>query len=108
MSPEKDGGFPSGHTNAAYLGTYALAYAVPEQYDELLMRAADLGNNRIVAGMHSPLDVMGGRMTATAVAAAALYNDTDGVADKAYKTAHTSLVTNTAVETANAETYETY
>lgn len=61
-NPTEDGGFPSGHTNAAYLAAYALAYAIPEQYDALLMRAADLGNNRIVAGMHSPLDVMGGRM----------------------------------------------
>lgn len=106
--PTEDGGFPSGHTNAAYLAAYALAYAVPEQYDELLMRAADLGNNRIVAGMHSPLDVMGGRMTATAVATAALYNDTDGVADKAYTTAHTSLVPATTAETATAAAYQAY
>lgn len=28
----KDGGFPSGHTNAAYLAAIAYAYAVPERF----------------------------------------------------------------------------
>lgn len=74
--PSTDGGFPSGHTNAAYLTAYAMAYAYPQRYTELLTRASELGNNRIVAGMHSPLDVMGGRVLATALAAAIL-NDPD-------------------------------
>lgn len=38
--PSKDGGFPSGHTNAAYLSAFAMAYAVPERYQELLTRAS--------------------------------------------------------------------
>lgn len=71
-TPETDGGYPSGHTNAGYLAAIALAYSVPERYQELLTRASELGHNRIVAGMHSPLDVMGGRMLATALAAAIL------------------------------------
>lgn len=50
-----DGGFPSGHTNAAYLSSIAMAYAMPERYQELLTRASELGNNRVVAGMHSRL-----------------------------------------------------
>ncbi|MBM7324821.1 phosphatase PAP2 family protein [Agrobacterium sp. S2] len=73
--PQKDGGFPSGHTNAAYLAAIAYAYAVPERFAEMLTRASDLGENRIVAGMHSPLDVMGGRIMATAVAAAYLNDE---------------------------------
>lgn len=72
--PNNDGGFPSGHTNAAYLSSYAMAYAVPERYQEMLTRASELGNNRIVAGMHSCLDVMGGRIMSTAIAAAVLNN----------------------------------
>lgn len=102
-----DGGFPSGHTNAASISAYALAYAVPEKFDELLMRAADLGNNRIVAGMHSPLDVMGGHMTSKAVAASAIYNDTD-VTAKAYKTAQEKLAKDFTIETATADTYAKY
>ncbi|MGD8193181.1 phosphatase PAP2 family protein [Herbiconiux sp. P18] len=67
-----DGGYPSGHTNAGWLASYALAYAAPEQYQDLLLNASEIGNSRIVAGMHSPADVIGGRMQSTAVSAAAL------------------------------------
>lgn len=54
-----DGGFLSGRTNAATISALGLAYAVPERYQELLTSASELGNNRIVVGMHSPFDVMG-------------------------------------------------
>lgn len=70
--PSNDGGFPSGHTNAAYLASIALAYATPERYQEMLTRASEIGNDRIIAGMHSCLDVMGGRVMATAIAASVL------------------------------------
>lgn len=67
-----DGGYPSGHTNAGWLATYALAYSAPERYSELLTNASEIGNSRIVAGMHSAMDVVGGRIMSSAVAAAAL------------------------------------
>lgn len=63
-TPETDGGFPSGHTNAAFLAGLGLAWAIPQQYSALMLQAADLGYSRAVAGMHSPLDVIGGRMHA--------------------------------------------
>lgn len=47
--PIKDGGFPSGHTNAGYLASLSLAYAVPERYQECLTNASVIGNYRIVA-----------------------------------------------------------
>lgn len=68
----KDGAFPSGHTNAAYVSAYTYAYALPVRFAELVTRASELGENRIVTGMHSPLDVIGGRIAATAIAAAQL------------------------------------
>ncbi|GAB2866361.1 autotransporter-associated beta strand repeat-containing protein [Actinocorallia aurea] len=71
-NPADDGGFVSGHTNAAYLASLALAYAVPERFQELFARAAEVGHSRITAGMHSPVDVVGGRILATALAAAIL------------------------------------
>ncbi|MDC0773547.1 phosphatase PAP2 family protein [Streptomyces sp. HD] len=67
-----DGGFPSGHTNALHLAALAYAYAVPERFQELVTRAFELSHTRIVAGMHSTVDVLGGRVMATALAAAAL------------------------------------
>lgn len=84
----KDGGFPSGHTNAAYLAAIAYAYAVPERFSELLTAASELGESRIVAGMHSPLDVIGGRITATAMAAAMLQDPKNTEVKKA---AHAAL-----------------
>ncbi|MFF5964977.1 phosphatase PAP2 family protein [Streptomyces collinus] len=70
--PAEDGGFPSGHTNALHLASLAYAYAVPERFQELVTRALELAHTRIVAGMHSPVDVIGGRIMATALAAATL------------------------------------
>ncbi|MEQ9918390.1 autotransporter domain-containing protein [Pectobacterium aroidearum] len=60
-----DGGFPSGHTNAGYLAAFGLAYAIPQQYSDLILRAGEIGYSRVVTGIHSPLDVIGGRMHAT-------------------------------------------
>ncbi|WP_438347822.1 phosphatase PAP2 family protein [Paenibacillus sp. FA6] len=98
--PSKDGGFPSGHTNAAYLSALALAYAVPERYQELITRASEVGNNRIVAGMHSPLDVIGGRVMATAVSAAILSDpDNNSLKQAAYEEAHSELLTQTGTST---------
>ena len=78
-----DGGYPSGHTNAAWLASLAFAYSAPERYQELLTSASEIGNSRIVAGMHSPADVIGGRMMSTAVSAAVL----NAPANAALKTA---------------------
>ncbi|MFG2127342.1 phosphatase PAP2 family protein [Streptomyces sp. NPDC048751] len=71
-SPVDDGGFPSGHTNAFHLASLAYAYAVPERFQELVTRALELSHTRIMSGMHSTVDVIGGRIMATALAAATL------------------------------------
>lgn len=71
-SPTDDGGFPSGHTNAFHLASLAYAYAVPERFQELVTRALELSHTRIMSGMHSTVDVIGGRIMATALAAATL------------------------------------
>ncbi|BBC38944.1 Phosphoesterase [Streptomyces graminofaciens] len=70
--PAEDGGFPSGHTNAFHLAALAFAYAVPERFQEIVTRAFELSHTRIMSGMHSTVDVLGGRVMATALAAAAL------------------------------------
>ena len=72
QSLRKDGGYPSGHTNAGVVSSLSLAYAFPERFAEHVVRGSQLGENRIVAGMHSPVDVIGGRITALMSAADAL------------------------------------
>ncbi|TCU14361.1 acid phosphatase [Rhizobium sullae] len=64
--PAEDGGFPSGHAAEAWRDALAMAYLVPQRFQEMLTRASEMGESRILAGMHSPLDVMGGRVLATA------------------------------------------
>lgn len=68
-TPATDGGFTSGHTAEAWRDSIAMAYLVPQRFQELITRAFELGENRILSGMHSPLDVMSGRIQATAVVA---------------------------------------
>lgn len=65
-TPPTDGGFPSGHTAEAWRDALTIAWLVPQRYQEMLTRAAVMGENRMLAGMHSPLDVMGGRIMAMA------------------------------------------
>jgi autotransporter-associated beta strand protein len=105
-TPATDGGFPSGHTNAAYLAALSVAYAVPERYQAMLARASELGNNRIVAGMHSPFDVIGGRVMATALAAAILNDASNATAKSAaYTQAHSYLTAQTSTSTADNSFY---
>jgi len=108
QNPASDGAFPSGHTNAATLAALAIGYAIPERFQEMIARASELGNNRIIAGMHDPLDVMGGRMAATSWAAAVIYNNymvpnevPTTTKQQAYTAAHTYLYaqTNTTANT---------
>ncbi|AHW63399.1 Putative phosphatase [Corynebacterium glyciniphilum AJ 3170] len=61
--------FPSGHTNQASWTTTLLAVLLPELAPQLLARGAEAGYNRMVMGVHYPLDVVGGRMTGQAAAA---------------------------------------
>lgn len=105
-TPTTDGGYISGHAAEAMRDALGMAYAVPERYQEMLSRALELGENRIFAGMHSPLDVISGRMQAEAVIAANLYAESVGsttnpdgstsavkdLRSTAYTQAHTALM----------------
>ncbi|MFT4305826.1 MAG: phosphatase PAP2 family protein [Microbacterium sp.] len=64
------GSYPSGHTTTAYEAGITLATLVPELGTEVLARASENGNNRIVLGVHYPLDIMGGRIDGEAALAA--------------------------------------
>ena len=57
--------FPSGHTTYGYMGSILLAVLVPDRYQEMVVRAAEYGNDRIIMGAHYAMDVLGGRTLAT-------------------------------------------
>jgi membrane-associated phospholipid phosphatase len=57
--------FPSGHTTYGYTESLLLAIMVPERYAQMVARAAEYGNDRIIVGAHYAMDVIGGRTLAT-------------------------------------------
>jgi PAP2 superfamily len=57
--------FPSGHTTYSYTAALLLALMLPQRYSQMITRAAEYGNDRIVLGAHYTMDVLGGRTLAT-------------------------------------------
>jgi len=57
--------FPSGHTTYGYTESLMLALLVPDRYPEMMVRAAEYGNDRVIIGAHYAMDVLGGRTLAT-------------------------------------------
>jgi hypothetical protein len=68
--------FPSGHTTHGFTESLVLALLVPDRYPQMMVRAAEYGNNRIILGAHYAMDVLGGRTLATYDLAHLLANDT--------------------------------
>ncbi|KAB1072594.1 phosphatase PAP2 family protein [Methylobacterium planeticum] len=67
--------YPSGHTTYGYTESLLLAILVPDRYQQMITRAAEYGNNRIVVGAHYAMDVIGGRAVALHAVAHLLAND---------------------------------
>lgn len=67
--------YPSGHTTYGYMGSLVLAVLVPERYQQMIVRGAEYGNDRILVGAHYAMDVLGGRALATYDLAHLLAND---------------------------------
>ncbi|MEP6873027.1 MAG: phosphatase PAP2 family protein [Burkholderiales bacterium] len=92
-TPATDGGFISGHAAEGTRDAVAMAYVLPERFQEILGRGLELGENRIFAGMHSPLDVIGGRIQAQAAATASIATGANAAGKAAaYAQAHTALM----------------
>lgn len=85
--------FPSGHTTGGFEASLALAYAFPQRFQELATRGSEVGMDRVIAGRHTPLAVMGGRMVGTAITAATLNDPSNqDLMKNAYQTAQSSAL----------------
>jgi len=71
--------YPSGHTTYGYTESLVLALLVPDRYPEMMVRAAEYGNDRVIIGAHYAMDVVGGRTLATYDLAHLLANTPDYV-----------------------------
>jgi hypothetical protein len=67
--------YPSGHTTYGYAGSLVLAVLVPQRYQQMIARAGEYGDDRILMGAHYAMDVLGGRTLATYDVAHLLAND---------------------------------
>ncbi len=67
--------YPSGHTTYGYTESVLLAVLVPERYQQMVTRAAEYGNDRIIVGAHYAMDIIAGRATALHALAHLLAND---------------------------------
>jgi membrane-associated phospholipid phosphatase len=70
------GSFPSGHTTFAFTQGAGLASILPEFGTQIMTRVSEAGNNRIVLGVHYPLDIMGGHIAGQYGVATALEDQT--------------------------------
>jgi acid phosphatase (class A) len=66
--------FPSGHSTRATVWAYVLADIFPEHRMALLARARQIGDDRVLAGLHFPSDVEAGRTLGKAIADQMLAN----------------------------------
>ncbi len=60
----KNASYPSGHSTVGNLDAMILAELIPDQKDALLKRGQQIGDDRIVAGVHFPSDVEAGHKLA--------------------------------------------
>ena len=69
---ERPGGssYPSGSSTAGYLTAIILADMIPEKVAAIYARGRELGDERVILGVHFPSDIEAGRFAATALAAA--------------------------------------
>ncbi|CAI0716210.1 Major phosphate-irrepressible acid phosphatase precursor [Serratia grimesii] len=61
------GSWPSGHTTLGTLMGITLANMVPEKRAEIMARAWQYGDNRVVAGIHYPSDIEMGRIAGSVI-----------------------------------------
>lgn len=69
---EKSASFPSGHATRGALLAAILAELIPDRRDALVARGAQIGHDRVIAGVHYPSDVAAGEKLGCAVAQALL------------------------------------
>ncbi|HTV49240.1 MAG TPA: phosphatase PAP2 family protein [Phycisphaerae bacterium] len=66
--------YPSGHSSHAIVWGIILSTMFPERRDAIMARAYQIGDDRVIGGVHFPSDVAAGHVLGYAIAAALLAN----------------------------------
>jgi acid phosphatase (class A) len=66
--------YPSGHSTRAVMWATILGEMFPDKKDALMDRATQIGDDRVLGGLHFPSDVEAGRVLGAAIAAEFLKN----------------------------------
>lgn len=67
--------YPSGHTAISRVLAKMLAFRFPKKADDLMKRADQIGNDRVIVGVHHPSDIKAGQMLADKLFELFLKND---------------------------------
>ncbi len=59
--PSANASFPSSHMTYAMTDSILLGMLAPQLYQSVLLRASEIGNSRIVVGVHYPTDIIASR-----------------------------------------------
>lgn len=62
-----DRSYPSGHSTNGYTAALVIAEVMPARASKILARGIRYGHNRVVCGVHHPIDVQQGRLLAIAI-----------------------------------------
>jgi len=66
----KSASYPSGNSLLGYVYAIILTDILPEKHDEIFAKGLQIGDARVVAGVHYPTDVAAGRLAAVEIASA--------------------------------------
>jgi acid phosphatase (class A) len=75
LDKSKSGAWPSGHATVGTMMGIVLSNMLPEKRDVIMARAREFGENRVVAGMHLPMDIEEGRIAGSVIAATIMQRD---------------------------------
>ena len=75
LEKTKSGAWPSGHATVGTIMGIVLSNMLPEKRDVIMARAREFGENRVVAGMHLPMDIEEGRIAGSVIAATIMQRD---------------------------------
>jgi acid phosphatase (class A) len=68
LSTDGSSSYPSGHSTYATVFGRVLAGLSPENRDKLIARSRQIGDDRVLAGVHFPSDIEAGRVLGNAIA----------------------------------------